>query len=520
METKLTVPIASRNIDGAIQQIRAAVSAGAEMLELRVDYLESLNAGLVEQLISQTKQICELSLIVTCRDSKQGGAIDYPGKLRVEVLTSAVKSGADFIDFEYENFLDTELREKIELAILQSPHGRLILSAHDFKGKFDDIAGLYRHILTVFPAAIPKLVYTASHINDCFEAIDLLHTTSGARIIFCMGAAGVITRILAKKLGSLITFASVDEKSATASGQLTIEKFRGLYRYDAIDADTQLYGVIACPVAHSMSPVVHNGSFSGAELNKLYLPLLVEGGTDEFNQFMRNILNRQWLGFKGFSITIPHKENALNFVKQSSGSIETLAERIGSVNTVLIKSEGQLAACNTDYSSALDSIVCGMCISKADLSGMAVTVIGAGGVARAIVAGLADAGADITIYNRTVRRAKKLAKEFDCSYASLEKLSDIDARLVVNCTSIGMHPDIGNTPLAAEFVKKDMAVFDTVYNPVETLLLKQAKETGAATIDGVSMFVNQAAGQFKLFTSQAADTGLMRKTICDCLGGK
>ena len=147
-------------------------------------------------------------------------------------------------------------------------------------------------------------------------------------------------------------------------------------------------------------------------------------------------------------------------------------------------------------------------------------VVGAGGVSRAIVAGLTDAGAKVTIYNRTVERAEELAREFGGESAGLDKLSQMNARLLINCTSIGMHPNVDATPVPAEYLKPDMTVFDTIYNPAETLLLKQAKQKGAKTIDGVAMFVNQAAAQFRLFTGQSANPDLMRKVVLVLGGGQ
>ncbi len=521
----LAVPIAAPNYEQASRQIKAARAAGAEMLELRTDYLENLSVDLVKKLVAEAKSTTHrpLPVIVTCRDKKQGGAIGYPDQLRIDILTNALKAGAEFIDAEYENFLSTENQERIKLALSQVSKGRPIISAHNFKTKFANISKLHRDILAVYPAAIPKLVYTANHINDCFEAFDLLHQTSGERIVFCMGAAGLVSRIIAKKLNSLLTFAKLDDKTATAPGQVTIEQLKGLYRWDDIDSDTELFGVIASPVAHSLSPAIFNACFADKGMNRLYLPLLVEGGKQEFDQFMRNILARGWLGFAGFSVTIPHKQNALDYVRQKQGFIEPLAERIGAANTLTIDGsrvtshESRINAYNTDYAGALDAITSALGITRSDLKDTPVAVIGAGGVARAIVAGLSDAGAQICIYNRTVEKAKKLAAEFNCDFASLDDLPNLKAKLLINCTSIGMHPNVDATPLPKECIKKDMVVFDAVYNPAETLLLKQAKEVGAKTIDGLSIFINQAASQFKLFTSQNANQKLMRKTVCNCL---
>ncbi|MEN6335324.1 MAG: shikimate dehydrogenase, partial [Phycisphaerales bacterium] len=398
------------------------------------------------------------------------------------------------------------------------PRTRLILSTHDFAGRFPDLRGLFREIARACPGAIPKLVYTARHINDCFEAFDLLHETRGDRIVLCMGEAGLISRVLAKKLGAFVTFASLDKQAATAPGQLTVDAFKRLYRYDAIDAGTELFGVIADPVGHSLSPAIHNASFADKSMNRLYLPLLVQGGQAEFDAFLDNVLARPWLDFRGFSVTIPHKHSALEYVRRKGGFIEPLAEKIGATNTLLIERratshEPRLQAYNTDYAGALDAITQGMGIERRDLRGVSVAVVGAGGVSRAIVAGLTDAGAKVTIYNRTLERAQELAADFGCKAAGLDDLSRLDARLLVNCTSIGMHPKVDAAPVPADLIKPGMAVFDTVYNPAETLLLKQAREKGAKTIDGVAMFVNQAAAQFRLFTDQQVNADTMRVVI-------
>jgi 3-dehydroquinate dehydratase/shikimate dehydrogenase len=495
-----------------------ALAGGAEILELRTDYLDNLTVDLVKKLIGETKNATEqpVPVIVTCRDQKQGGVRPCSEQLRIEILAEAARIGCDFIDCEYENFLSAAVQEMLKPVLADNPNTRLILSGHDFQSRFEDINRLHQDILKVCPTAIPKLVYAANHINDCFEAFDLLHNTGGDSIVFCMGAAGLVSRIIAKKLGSLVTFASIDAEAATAPGQLTIEQLKGLYRYDNIDADTELFGVIANPVGHSLSPAIHNACFADEDMNKLYLPLLVEGGREEFDEFLNNVLTRGWLNFKGFSVTIPHKQNALNFVKAKDGFIEPLAEKIGAVNTLtlIVGSDGKLAAYNTDYAAALDAITSTMGITRADLKDLPVAVIGAGGVSRAIVAGLSDAGGKIKIYNRTVEKAEKLAAEFNCDFAGLSDLSNVEAKLLINCTSIGMHPNIDAAPFPQECLKKDMVVFDTVYNPAETLLLKQAKEAGAKTIDGISMFVNQGLAQFKFFTGTDGNPELMREAIC------
>jgi 3-dehydroquinate dehydratase/shikimate dehydrogenase len=518
--TRLAVPISAGDQEHALEQVTKALSAGASMVELRTDYLDYLSSGSVASLVARVRDLYPtgLPVIVTCRDPREGGARPWPQELRLEVLLAALEAGADFIDFEYASFLHAKNQREIEAVLANRPGARLILSAHDFTGRFADIRALYREMRQACPAAIPKLVYTARHINDCFAAFDLLHETRGERIVLCMGESGLISRILAGKLGGFVTFASLDEHTATAPGQLTAAALRGLYRYDHIDAETELFGVIADPVAHSLSPALHNACFAEQSMNRLYLPLLVRGGPTEFNEFLDNVFARPWLDFCGFSVTIPHKHGALEYVRAHGGFVEPLAEKIGAANTLIVEPQAAnheqlIRAYNTDYAGALDAITAGMSIERSGLRDMPVAVVGAGGVSRAIVAGLTDAGARVTIYNRTVERARELAAEFGGKAAGLDALSHLDARLLVNCTSIGMHPHADATPVPAEYLKPDMTVFDTVYNPAETLLLKQARAKGASTIDGLTMFVNQAAAQFTLFTGQQGNTDLMRRVV-------
>jgi 3-dehydroquinate dehydratase/shikimate dehydrogenase len=550
--TYLTVPIAAKTPEEAKRQIKAASDAGAEMLELRTDYLEMPSVDTVEKLIEEVKGH-HLPVIVTCRDKKQGGFRDWPQELRTQILICALNAGADYVDCEYENFLKAEVGEVITGALAKS-RSRLILSAHNFEGPFEDIEKLCDIILTELPMAVPKLVYTAKHINDCFEAFDLLHNSQTEVIVFAMGEAGLISRIIAKKLGSLVTFASFDEIGATAPGQLTIEQFNKQFRYEMITADTELFGVIGDPVVHSISPVVHNACFADAGMNRLYLPLHVQGDKAGFDLFMDNILARPWLDFRGFSITIPHKLNAIEYLEHSGGFIEPVAVQIGAINTITIGLNECVSGYNTDCAGAMDAIIAGVAqpssavipnvaadfkpaqtsvgavreplssglkpaqlLKRKLLEGVPVAVVGAGGAARAIVAGLADVGAIVTVYNRTVEKAHRLAHEFRVHSAPLDALANMDAKLLINGTSVGMYPNINETPVPKEYLKKDMVVFDTIYNPLETRLLKEAKEVGAKTISGVEMFINQAAEQFKLFTHSQPNMSVLRKTVLDCL---
>lgn len=486
------------------------------MLELRADFLKKINEDILLRYINLAKET-GLKIIFTCRDPREGGKNNCPEDTRLNALLQAVSMNVDYIDCEAVNFKN-DVEHKLKAALKKS-QTRLILSAHDFHQQFDNLDMLYEEIITLYPEAVVKIVYTASHINDCFPAFDLLRENPGS-IIMCMGQAGQVSRLICKKLGGLVSYMSLDESSASAPGQLTLNDAKTLYRWDSIDADTQIFGVIGDPVAHSMSPAIFNACFENDGANALYLPLHIEGKSSELSEFLENVSSRPWLGFRGFSVTIPHKTAALAYVRGKGEYIEPLAVNIGALNTLKVGFGGIITGYNTDCEGAMRSLTSAMKIDRHGLHQKHVAIIGAGGVARAVVAGLADVGAHITIYNRTAEKAKRLADVFKCKSAPLEALADMTAEVIINCTSVGMHPDTDSTPLPAEYINKDMVVFDTIYNPLETRLLKDAKAAGAAVISGVEMFICQAMAQHEIFTSAPADEKVMRQAVFNRLDAK
>lgn len=516
--TYLAIPISGKDIKSCKEQIDAAAKAGAEVLELRTDYLIDLDINKLKELIYSARKP-GLSIIVTCRDPRQGGQNNLPALLRKQILVEAVKSGADLIDCEFINFVK-DFEDDLKKALAENKKTKLILSEHNFKEPFDNLAEIYEEIYSIYPDVIAKTAYQVNHINDCFAALDILHEYREKAIAICMGESGIISRILAKKLRAFLTFASTEEYTQTAPGQITVEKIKNLYRYDSIDKNTEFFGVIADPVGHSISPQVHNACFAVKRMNKVYLPLRVIGGQAEFNYFLDNITARKWLDFKGFSVTIPHKVSALEFAQKKGEYIEPVAVQIGAVNTLVVGANERISGFNTDYAGAMDALTETMGISKKQLKGKSVAVLGAGGVARAIAAGLVDVGAKITIYNRTLSKAEGMAKDFKCHSAGEDEIKNTDAEIIINCTSIGMYPKTDASPLPKECIKTSMTVFDTVYNPLETKLLKEAKHAGAKTVNGAEMFINQAAEQFKMFTQTDCPVEEMRKAVLDALTSK
>jgi 3-dehydroquinate dehydratase/shikimate dehydrogenase len=265
-----------------------------------------------------------------------------------------------------------------------------------------------------------------------------------------------------------------------------------------------------------MSPAIHNAALAAAGADGVYLPLRIEPGAENFARFLDAVRERDWLSWRGLSVTIPHKENALAYV--GAERCDELARRIGAVNTITFEADGSLRGDNTDYAAAIDALCEAMGIAREHLAGSPVAVLGAGGAARAIVAALAHYGAETTIYNRTVERGRRLAGEFGARAAPLSDAAKLEARIVINCTPIGMHPKIDASPLPGSAIPPGVeVVFDTIYNPVETQLLRDAAAAGCTTVTGVEMFVNQGVAQFERWLAQPAPRDVMREVVVRCL---
>ncbi|MGA2233121.1 MAG: type I 3-dehydroquinate dehydratase [Tepidisphaeraceae bacterium] len=511
--TYLCVPIFVRGGDQARRDIATAVEAGAEMLELRMDTAEE-QLDVLEGVAADLKR-GGIPWIATCRPTWEGGHSTSDDLARRATLALAAHWGAAYVDLEMAAYPPDA-----------KPPGqgraRLILSSHDFSGRPER---LYNLLLEMdhFGCDVKKVAWAARSVRDNLEAFEILRRAGNPSIAICMGEAGVISRILAKKFGAFLTFASLSDDAATAPGQVTIGQMKSLYRWDKIHRTTKVYGVVAHPVGHSMSPAVHNAAFDATDFDGVYVPFLVNPGYESFKAFMESFLDFEALDLSGLSVTLPHKENALRYLREKGGRIEELAARIGAVNTIVIERENgvtRLGGMNTDYAAILRSVTTGLNCRREELRGMKVAVIGAGGTGRTAVAALAHCGAEVTIYNRTQEKAQALADEFGARCEPLENLARADAVAFINATSVGMSPHVqqsawGNTPPNLGAGK---LAFDTVYNPMKTVFLREAAATGAATIGGVEMFVNQAAGQFFAWTHLPAPVDVMRAVIVGKLG--
>ncbi|MDP9173536.1 MAG: shikimate dehydrogenase [Planctomycetota bacterium] len=511
--TFLCVPIFVTELAKARRDIALAAEAGADMAELRLDHMATEN-GVIDEILSQAL----LPFILTCRPTSEGGFSALTDAQRLEMLTGEQAPTGCLIDWELQSAREFPV----------SGSGRWIVSFHDFQGRPPKLYNLINE-MNQLPADVNKIVWHARTIRDNLEALELLQTRSRPTIALCMGEAGIISRVLAKKFGAFLTFASLDATESTAPGQITIADMKKLYRWDAIGAATKVFGVVASPVRHSMSPAIHNAAFDAVGYDGVYLPMLVEPSYESFKAFIESFMALKGLDLSGLSITIPHKENALRYLREKGGAIEELADRIGAVNTIAFGRDGggapKLSGTNTDYAAILDSITTKLGIDRKGLAGLRVGVFGAGGTGRTAVAALAHYGAHVLIYNRTPSRAQALADELNGhlgKVVSVEMTELLASKcdVWINTSSVGMHPNVDESPLgnAKPMFTPQSVVFDTVYNPIKTRLLTQAESCGAKIIGGVEMFVRQAAAQFETWTHQSAPTDVMRQIVEKRLG--
>jgi 3-dehydroquinate dehydratase / shikimate dehydrogenase len=432
--------------------------------------------------------------IATCRRRVGGG--EFTGGIAEELfwLAKAKETGCVWCDLEMETL--RELRPKL-LSGYQLPP-KVMLSIHDFRRtpsfsrglKMPGVAGL----------AALKVAAMAHTLPD---PLRLLKQARGRRdvVVAPMGEVGLPGRILALREGSAVTYAPV--AAATAPGQVSLSDLLSLYRADELTGKTRVYGVIGDPVGHSLSPLLHNTGYVAAKKDAVYLPFLVE----DLREFVKVLPE---YGVKGFSVTIPHKQKIFRFLDEC----EALAERIGAVNTVTVRGNGKLAGSNTDYVAVLRALE-----GKMKLEGSRVVLFGAGGAARAAAFALAKAGAEVLVCARREKAAKELALAVYGGVLRRTALRKEKFDALVNCTPVGMHPHAASSPLAAAELNCSL-VFDLIYRPLKTKLLRLAAARRIKTVSGVEMFLAQGVAQWELWMGSRAPDAAMRRAVLKVLRGQ
>ncbi len=481
----ICVPIVATTMEQALRDMREA-SARADIIELRIDYLHSNDLG---RLLAERSR----PVIVTNRRQEDGGKHTGTEEARLSLLREAIRLGAEYVDVEVHS-----------AAKMPAERGRtkLIVSHHDFNETPKDLPSLWTRISEA-GADVVKIATHARDLGDNLRVFDLLASSTAPTVAFCMGELGIISRILAPKYGSFYTFASLRKGSESAPGQLTLDEMEHIYRVRRIRPASRIYGVMGDPVAHSISPHIHNCAFEHLNIEAVYVPFMVE----DPGRFLRELRSQDvW----GLSVTIPHKQAIMAELDE----IESAANLIGAVNTV-VRREDRLIGFNTEWRASVEPVeraIAARTGRREVLKDMRVSILGAGGAARAAAYGFGAHGAKVTILNRTAERAKALAKDVRCKWHPWEERGAVPADIIVNATSVGMSPHVDETPYPAEYLREGLVVFDIVYNPLQTRLLREAEGRGCLTVSGLEMFIAQAAGQFELWTQTKAPEDLMRRT--------
>ncbi|HWX40563.1 MAG TPA: type I 3-dehydroquinate dehydratase [Blastocatellia bacterium] len=522
--------ITEPTIDSARTAIKQAASA-ADMIELRLDYLTDFDFGRPDSLI-QLLANKPVRAIITCRAAEEGGKCAIDDDIRLRLLVEGARTLADYCDVEAAHY-ERAMRFKPDL-------DRLIVSYHNFEETPPDLPSIYDRVCAL-PAAVHKIVTRANSISDTLAIFKLLDRASEENrklIALAMGEAGLITRILGPSRGSFLTYGSLRSGAESAPGQLTCQDLNEIYGLDRITKATQITGIIGNPVSHSASPAMHNAAFQALGLDYVYVPFEVERVEEFFTRFvLRTQKGAQGTGvqstgslrensfrrlasdisdsgfggpLRGFSVTIPHKTAVIPFLDE----IDPTSHAVGAVNTVVIDN-GLVRGYNDDVQGAVGPLarVC-------DLASEHCAVIGAGGSARAVIYGLKQRGARVSVFARDPFRAREVGEAFAVAVLPLEDLASSDAGVVINTTPVGMHgPGARSSPVPREVLRGKRIVYDLVYNPIETQFLRDAKQEGCQVISGLETLVAQAASQFARWTGKQAPVDLMRKAALRWMEG-
>jgi len=473
--------------------MRALVRLGlrkTRALELRLDYLRDEKER--EAFLSWLGRTRPRGVLIATFRRKEGGGL-FAGSREEEiaVLAQAARAGCKWCDVEIET---AKGMKRGELARLLSP-ARVMVSYHDFRETPRNLAGIVRRLERAGGHAV-KIAVQSHSVSDSVRVCEL----AGRRrdlVAIPMGEFGLAGRVLSLRMGSALAYGAVEQ--TTAPGQLSLDAMIDLYRAEQITRRTRVYGVIGDPIAHTLSPLMHNTAFQARKFDAVFVPFLVRD-LREFLSAMRGF------GVAGLSVTIPHKETILRYLD----GCDLLAQRIGAVNTVVVRGGGRLYGYNTDYVGVLRSLE-----RRMRLAGSRVLLFGAGGAARAAAFALAQAGSIVCLCARRPERARALARAVGGQAVARAELVHEFFDAIVNCTPVGMHPR-GGSPLVAADLNCRM-VMDMVYRPRETELLRLARRKGIETISGLEMFLAQGFAQYEIWTGERAPESAMRRAVVAAL---
>jgi len=472
------------------RQVRSALK-NTRTIELRLDWLRNDEERSRFLLWLKKNRPRSATFLATCRRRVGGGK--FPGDIHHELywLIQARDAGCQWCDLEMET-----LRELPGGLLWEYPlPPRILLSIHDFDGTPE----LPRKI-TVARHGLVDAVKIAANTQTIADSVRLLRVARRSRnfVAVPMGDVGLPARILALREGSALAYAPV--AAATAPGQVPLDQMKYLYRAHALTRRTSVYGVVGEPVGHSLSPLLYNTGFVARRMDAVYLPFLVH----DLRDFLAAVPE---LGVRGFSVTHPHKQAILRYLKEC----DPLAAEIGAVNTVVVRRNGSLYGSNTDYLGLLRALE-----KKLRIKGSRVLIFGAGGAARAAVFALARSGATVAICARREKAARELARAFGAESLPRAALRTESFDAILNAMPVGMHPHVGVSPLAPSELHCRV-VMDMINRPQRTQLLKMAAQRGIATVPGIEMLIAQGVAQWEIWFGKRGPEAPMRRAVLAAL---
>jgi 3-dehydroquinate dehydratase/shikimate dehydrogenase len=474
----------------------AEVAKETPFLEFRLDYLAKPLLALprIKQFLTDNTLV---TAVATCRRASLGGKFRGSVAAEMDVLHKCAGSGFHLADVELQT---AETIKKGELQKLRDKGIALIVSYHDFTATrgLDDILARIRK----FQPEFVKIVSTAKSLSDNVTMMRFLEREADRNnlIGICMGDLGIISRVLGLRAGSVFTFAAATVGEETGPGQIAARTLIETYRIDQVDVATKVYGVAGNPIKHSLSPMMMNTAFRRETVNAVYLALQAAKLPD-----LIKLLGE--IPLQGLSVTMPLKQDILKYLENT----DPLTEKIGACNTVVRAQDGKLYGFNTDVAG-----IVGPLERRLPLRNAKVLVLGAGGAGRAAVFALREKGAEVFVWNRTSQSAQALAKKSGAKTIKREMFTKTKFDVIINATPIGQAGYKQQTLLDPKEINANF-VFDFVYTPVETPLIRAAKVKGIAVITGVEMFVEQGARQFEIWTGKPAPKEDMLRVVVHAL---
>ncbi len=472
---------------------RHLVEQGAQLVEIRLDY--------IRRQINLKRLFRERGcpVIVTCRRLEDQGKWEGSEESRLMLLRAAIAEGVEYVD------LEADVADKIPL------YGKTkrIISLHNFRETPENLEEIHARLARL-DADVVKISTMANEPHDNVRMLRLIRNSTVPTVGICMGEIGIPSRILAGKFGAPFTYATFHHERALAPGQLSFGQMKDIYHYDDIRADTRVYGYMADPIGQSIVPLLHNAAFRALGINSVCVPFRVP--REYLSSFLHD--SQEW-DLHGLSVGPPHRDAMLKNLHK----LDKAADQIGAVNTVAFHDDRSTFGYNTDHRAAMAGLLRAAGVkSENPLSSRRGLVLGAGSVAKAVVYGLRQLGVDVVIASRTFERARELAEATDSRAVEWESRYSVKTDMLLNCTPVGMHPNVDETPYATAQLRRAWLVLDAVYNPEQTLLVKEARLKGCHVVTGVDMLVRQIALQFKVFTNQEPPMEVMRLALKRAIG--